>query len=80
MKVWVLVIDHREGTNVNLFATKEAAEKALFDWCDDWFPHEFPGETRPPDDKLVEEYWSLMSEWGEEWHRLEECEVEGATA
>jgi hypothetical protein len=35
MKVWVLVIDHREGTNVNLFATKEAAEKALFDWCDD---------------------------------------------
>lgn len=75
--VWVLVIDNEGGTNVETFSTKEAADKRLFDYCDEWWDQEFGADVRPPDDDLVEAYWARMSDGGNEWHVLEECKVKG---
>ena len=76
MKVWVLIIDHKHGTDASVHVSRPAANKALFDYCNEWWPHEFEG-SKPPDDELVSEYWDHMSNRGEEWHCIEECEVVG---
>jgi hypothetical protein len=77
MKVWVVTIDHKHGTDSEVHASKASAEAALWGYCDEWWENEFHGVPRPSDDKLVEAYWNRMSERGEEWHTLEECEIKG---
>ncbi|UGY23805.1 hypothetical protein HU675_0038640 [Bradyrhizobium septentrionale] len=73
--VWVLVIDNRSGTHVDAFKTKEAADAALFDYCDEWWDQEFGAHSRPADDQLVKTYWERESARGEEWHVLQESRV-----
>jgi hypothetical protein len=74
-KVWVLVIDHKHGTNVSTHPSRADLDAALYNYCDEWWDREFGAETRPADDKLVSRYWDKMNESGEEWHVIEECEV-----
>jgi hypothetical protein len=77
LKVWVLIVDHKHGTNVTAHPTREAAESANRDYCDEWWDREFGAETRPSGDQIAAEYWRRMSERGEEWHLIEECELKG---
>lgn len=77
MKVWVLVIDHKHGTDVSGHASRSAADKANLEYCDEWWGREFPDSEKPPEDALAKEYWRRMSDGGEEWHMLEEREVIG---
>jgi hypothetical protein len=78
MKVWVLIIDTKHGTDVSAHASKPAADRALFNYCDQFWSQEF-SEDRPDDDNLVRAYWDRQSERGEDWYKLEECEVDGNT-
>ncbi|MBR0693634.1 hypothetical protein [Bradyrhizobium lablabi] len=77
MKVYVLVIDHKHGTEVSAFASRAAADQEVQRYCDEQWPLEFPDVDRPDDAELIAEYWHLMTERGEEWHLIEECEVVG---
>ncbi|WP_166297183.1 hypothetical protein [Bradyrhizobium sp. 2S1] len=63
--VWVLVIDSQHGTDVETFKTREAADKHLYDYCDEWWDREFGAASRPSDDNLVEAYWNRMSDEGD---------------
>jgi hypothetical protein len=75
MKVYVLVIDHKHGTDVSAYATEEKLNAALFAYCDQWWDREYGSEDRPPNNKLVTTYWERMSIDGDEWHVIEECEI-----
>lgn len=77
-KVWILVIDHKHGTTSRVFATAELAEKALLEWCKEWWLPEFGGAPMPDDDILVEDYFERMANrWGDgESYVLEECTLE----
>lgn len=75
-KVWVLVIDHKHGTVVTAHSSRAALDDELHDYCAEFWEREFGPEERPADSELVERYWERMSERGEEWHVVEECEVD----
>jgi len=75
-KAWVLVIDHKHGANVTAHPSRAALDAELFQYCDTSWDTEFT-EPRPAYDELVARYWEKMSEGGEEWHLIEECEIDG---
>lgn len=74
MKVWVLVIDHKHGLTVTAHANEQQAQKALWDWCNEWWEHELGSLPRPANqaDDLVDEYFELVEY---ETAHIEECEV-----
>ncbi|WP_439398545.1 hypothetical protein ACRQ5Q_14660 [Bradyrhizobium sp. PMVTL-01] len=75
MKVWVLIIDHRHGTDVTVHASKLEADAIMYAYCDKWWEREYPDEPRPDDSKLVARYWERQSDQGEESYLLEEREI-----
>lgn len=76
-KIWVFIVDSDHGTNVTTHVTREAAESANFNYCDEWWHHEYADVPRPPDDQLVAEYWRRQNEGGSEWHLITECDLSG---
>lgn len=58
-RVWVLIQEHRHGTNVDVFATYEAAQNDLIEWAEvywDELPKPRPEFT--PDMGSVEYYFA----------------------
>lgn len=80
-KVWVFIVDRKGGTDVSVHATELDADAANWRYCDQFWHDEFGKDTPKPAtaEEVVDEYWQRMSERGEEWHMLEECEIEGQT-
>ncbi|WP_024516985.1 hypothetical protein [Bradyrhizobium sp. Tv2a-2] len=76
MKVWVLIIDHRHGTDFSVHTSQASAEAANFAYCDQNWSQEF-SEDRPADDDLARVYWERQSQRGDEWHVLDEAELTG---
>lgn len=79
MKVWVLTIDDKSGTDVSVHLSRAEADAANFNYCDRSWSEHF-SEERPPADRLVRTYWEGQSLRGEDWHRIDECETKGDTS
>jgi hypothetical protein len=62
MNVWVLIIDHREGRTVTVHTTQALAERALNDWCDEWWESELGKMTRPADGDLIAAYFDMVQD------------------
>lgn len=70
-EVWVLVIEHRHGTNTYVFQTKEGAYAGLAGYCDEWWHHEqartgadddFEPAVPEDNDELIRRYFELADD------------------
>lgn len=78
MKVWIVAISHRHGTNYEAAATHEAALSIAAAFARQWW-HEWPGlhdEDIPADDEAaMERYFEIADD---EFCEITETEVVGA--
>jgi hypothetical protein len=72
-QVWVLRIDHRHGTNVEVFGNKPRAERGLIEYVDHWWDHEMSSIERPADDQAAVDLY--FTEVRDETYDLEAHEV-----
>ena len=65
--VWVLVYDHRHGTSVETFTTKDAAEKARIDLAMEYWDSEIPSRIHKPTnpEELAAVYFDYMADHSE---------------
>lgn len=79
--VWVLIVDHRHGTNISVHATYEHAMRALGDYCaaewDEGLTEQYGQQASLSQEDLIESYFDA---WGQgfdpEWYLLEERPIE----
>lgn len=79
--VWVLIVDHRHGTNISVHATHEHAVRSLGDYCaaewDDGLTEQYGELESLAQVDLIEAYFDA---WGQgfdpEWYLLEERPIE----
>lgn len=63
MKVFVLTIDHKHGSDTTLHLTRADADAALAAYCDYWWDQELDGVERPHSDAdAVIVYFEKMSD------------------
>jgi hypothetical protein len=71
--VYVLIIEHRHGTNVDVFASRQGALTALVGFVDDWWAREMPGKVIPSNDgDAISQYFEAVES---EFYGIHECEV-----
>jgi hypothetical protein len=69
--VWVLVINHRHGTDIDVFATEDLARESLLEYVTDWWSE--VGGTQPTSPyQAVDRYFQTVDG---EWYELEERPV-----
>ena len=60
--IWVAVINHRHGTDVDVFASEAGARKYLLDFAKDWWSEVAEeDEPMPSDDELVMVYFARQA-------------------
>lgn len=69
--VWVLLINHRHGTNVAVYENQEGALEGLREYCAEEWDDEHRGEEHPSDGELIEAYFQDI----DESYSIEECDV-----
>lgn len=58
LRVWVLTIDHKHGTDITVYATHDNALAALTDYCLDWWQDGAHGAPpTPPEDTATHAQW-----------------------
>ncbi len=57
-EVYLLVIDHKRGTDISAHRTAEGAANALRAYCADWWDKESGGKPRPSDNDLIDSYFT----------------------
>lgn len=71
--VYVLIIEHRHGTNVDVSASQQGALDALADYVNQWWEHEMPGKAVPSNaGEAIEQYFEAVES---EFYGVHECEV-----
>ena len=71
--MWVLMVEHRHGTDVSIHRTEQGAKDALTVYVDYWWGREFPGAAAPADDnERVTEYFERIHD---EFHTINEAPV-----
>lgn len=74
--VWVVVIDHRHGTDVYAAATEDAAWKVAAEYARESWAERFPETDAPADDReAVSQYFE---DHNNEWRIIERVTVQGA--
>lgn len=74
MKVFVTIYDHKHGTDVNVFSTKELATQHRIDIADEWWVMEYPNKPKPTDpEEMVDAYFDNHAT---EWFEFAECIVD----
>lgn len=62
-ELWVLVIEHRHGTDTSVHRSEEAARQALYGFVDQWWGQELPARPVPGDAaEAIHEYFDLTDE------------------
>lgn len=79
--VWVLIVDHRHGTNISLHANYEHAMRALGDHCaaewDEGLTDQYGQLASLSQEDLIEAYFDAWSQgFDPEWYLLEERPIE----
>lgn len=81
MKVHVLSIVHRHGTNLTVHATRAGARKELHGYVADSWDEVWLGEPAPTDqDEAIDRYFDRARDIGEEDFSLDEVDVQDETA
>lgn len=63
MKVYVLAISHKHGTDFYVGATRAALQGCLDDYVDYWWQKELPEVEKPADpEKAAEEYFERLGD------------------
>lgn len=76
MKVWTLTINHKHGSDVSVYVSKEAATIGLAEYVDNWWQREMGDEVRPADNiEAIEAYFDGMN--GVETADIHETELKG---
>jgi hypothetical protein len=76
MKVWVLTINHRHGSDVRVYATEALAKKGVQDWVRENWEVEIGSEPMPDDiEKACAWYWEAVDA---EWADIRQIVVEEA--
>lgn len=76
MNVFVTLYQHRHGTDVDVFRTREAAEQLRVQIAQEWFDEELPDQKKPDNpDELADVYFKKVGErmGREEWFEVREC-------
>ena len=77
--IWVAAVDHRHGTNLYAAASKEDLDAQLASSCRQSWAELVP-DPEPADDKsdrdVIEYYFNWQAEHGDEWHVIEDIDVE----
>ena len=76
--VYVAMYEHKNGTDVRVFTTHNAACQWKADIGDQFWDQEFPEEeVRPGPEDIGEAYFDLMGAYmGEEWFSIHEALLE----
>jgi len=72
MKVWVGVVVHEFGMNQYAAKTKAKLEDQIYEYVEEWWPHEFPDESFPAHWKNKRRVIDCYFQWCEN----ETCEIE----
>lgn len=74
MKVWVLAISHRHGTDVSVHRSEAGALDNLFSYVGDWWENDAPREEVIPHDRgeAIDRYFELVTD---EFYSLEATEL-----
>ncbi|PWT72132.1 MAG: hypothetical protein C5B60_09900 [Chloroflexi bacterium] len=77
--VYVLQYVHKHGEDISVYASESAAYRAVQEIAERWWEKEMPeGRAMPSDrEKMAEEYFDQMSEYGGEYYEILACEVRG---
>lgn len=79
--VWVLIIEHRHGSNIYVNKTKDGAAGELFSYVSEWWDEvrgrgrwgvNDPGDIPADRDEAIETYFEVVSD---EFYTLEQCHV-----
>jgi hypothetical protein len=66
--VWVLVVEHYQGTRISAHHTHEGAEQELIDYIhESWGPDDFPDEEMPEDPQLLKEVYFALTDYRESY-------------
>ena len=79
--VWVLLINHRHGSNICVHVTEEGAKKALYEYCREWWDDAISEQYGKPEelgrDELIDAYFDCHGYClDSEWYLLEEQRIE----
>lgn len=76
--VFVATYEHKHGTDIRVFRTREQAEGWRREVADEWWDEEFDDFPRPtdPQSDIGEAYFDRMRDRGEEFFSIEACPVE----
>lgn len=80
MKIWILVIDHKYGTDTYAFSTEEKAREHLDGYIFEWWLTDGPEGVDPskltPSER-IEQYFEDHPD--NEWYVLRETNLDGET-
>lgn len=78
MNVYVLIIDHDHGTDVNVYATDELAKEALYEYVQEWWGDVSANAGYPKDcpDNAAEAI-AMYFEDNSEWYAIHERPITG---